>query len=392
MEERTRAYLRGRFRDHYRRHPPELPPAANAREWGFIPWTAGPGTTMVRHRSLLDVGDLGSFLQRKRPRHVYFSAGRYEDPGASGMDAKGWRETDLVFDLDADHLPRADPESDSYAEMLATCKAALQRLLTFVEDDFGFEDVTVVFSGGRGYHVHVRDESVRALGREARREIVEYVRPGSLSLDDVATNRVAAGAIGRETPADSPRLDTSGGWSKRVHDRLLSLVDEVLAADEERAHELLQAYDGIGAGSSEKLLSVFADRYDEIAAGNVDVHGRLKHLADLVAAETVERDAAPIDEPVTTDINRLIRLPGSLHGGSGLAVTPIDRDELDAFDPLVDAVPETFRGRDITVDVTEGGAVELDGDSFTLQEGAQSVPEHLGAFLMCRDRAEKERE
>ncbi len=392
MDERTRAYLRGRFRDHYRRHPPELPPAPDAREWGFIPWTASPGTTMVRHRSLLEVGDLGSFLQRKRPRHVYFSAGRYGDPGASGMDAKGWQGADLVFDLDADHLPRADPEADSYAEMLATCKGALKRLLTFVEEDFGFEDVTVVFSGGRGYHVHVRDEGIRDLSREARREIVEYVRPGSLSLDEIATTRVAAGAIGRETPADSPRLDTAGGWSKRVHDRLLSLVDDVVAAEPERADELLQAYEGIGAGSSEKLREVFADRYDEIAAGNIDVHGRLKHLAGLIAEETVERDAAPIDEPVTTDINRLIRLPGSVHGGSGLAVTPIDRDDLDDFDPLVDAVPETFRGRDIAVEVTEGGPVELGGDSFTLSEGTQSVPEHLGVFLMCRGRAEKERE
>jgi len=392
MDERTRAYLRGRFRDHYRRYPPELPPAPDAREWGFIPWTATPGTTMVRHRSLIEIGDLGTFLQRKRPRHVYFSAGRYEDPGASGMDAKGWQAADLVFDLDADHLPRADPEADSYAEMLATCKAALQRLLTFVEDDFGFEDVTVVFSGGRGYHVHVRDEGVRDLDREALREIVEYVRPGSLTLADVATTQVAAGAIGRETPADSPRLDTSGGWSRRVHDRLMVLVDEVRAADEERAAELLQSYEGIGAGSSEKLQSVFADRYDEIAAGNIDVHGRLKHLAGLITEETVDRDAAPIDEPVTTDINRLIRLPGSLHGGSGLEVTPIDRDAVDAFDPLVDAVPETFEGRDIAVEVTDGGTVELGGDTFTLSDGTQSVPEHLGVFLMCRGRAEKERE
>jgi len=392
MEERTRAYLRGRFRDHYRRHPPDLPPDPDAREWGFIPWTSGPGTTMVRHRSLLDVGDLGSFLQRKRPRHVYFSAGQYDDPGASSMGAKGWQGADLVFDLDADHLPRVDPETDDYADMLATCKDALLRLLRFVEDDFGFEDVTVVFSGGRGYHVHVRDENVRTLDREARTEIVEYVRPGGLALGEVATRQVAAGSIGRETPADSPRLDTSGGWSKRVHDRLMALVDEVRSADAERADELLQSYEGIGDGSSEKLRSVFTDRYDEIAAGNIDVHGRVKHLAGLIAEETAAADAAPIDEPVTTDVNRLIRLPGSLHGGSGLAVRTVDRDAVESFDPLVDAVPETFTDRDIAVEITDGGEVGLGGDSFTLSEGTQSVPEHLGVFLMSRGRAEKERE
>jgi DNA primase small subunit len=88
----------------------------------------------------------------------------------------------------------------------------------------------------------------------------------------------------------------------------------------------------------------------------------------------------------------LIRLPGSLHGGSGLAVRRIDRDAVAAFDPLVDAVPETFTSHDIAVEVTEGGEVELDGDSFTLQEGVHTVPESLGVFLMCRGRAEKSTE
>ena len=65
---------------------------------------------------------------------------------------------------------------------------------------------------------------------------------------------------------------------------------------------------------------------------------------------------------------------------------------LDAFDPLVDPVPETFRGHDITVEVTDGGLVELDGDSFTLEAGNQTVPEHVGVFLMARGRAEKGKE
>ena len=33
--------------------------------------------------------------------------------------------------------------------------------------------------------------------------------------------------------------------------------------------------------------------------------------------------AAQADEPVTTDVKRLIRHPGSLHGGSGMRVVPI---------------------------------------------------------------------
>ncbi|WP_146417415.1 DNA primase small subunit PriS [Haloarcula hispanica] len=392
MEERTRAYLRGRFGDHYRQASVTPPPAANEREWGFIPWTDGPGETMVRHRSLLDLGEIEDFLGRRKPRHVYFSAGRYDEPSASTMSDKGWRSSDLVFDLDADHLPSVVLGEDSYAEMLAKCKDALLRLLDFLEDDFGFEDLTVVFSGGRGYHVHVRDERIRHLERDARREIVDYVRGIGLEFDELVDEESVAGTAGRSSPAQKRTLSTEGGWSARAHRHMLAVVDDLLEMDEADALEQLQEYDGIGEGKATAALNAARSNYEQLEAGNIDVHPAFYQLAKILLHEVVAADNAPIDEPVTTDTNRLIRLPGSLHGGSGLEVQRIDRDDLDAFDPLVDPVPETFRGHDITVEVTDGGLVELDGDSFTLEAGNQTVPEHVGVFLMARGRAEKGKE
>ncbi|GCF12710.1 DNA primase [Haloarcula mannanilytica] len=392
MEERTRAYLRGRFGDHYRQASVTPPPAANEREWGFIPWTEGPGETMVRHRSLLDLGEIEDFLGRRKPRHVYFSAGRYDEPSASTMSDKGWRNSDLVFDLDADHLPSVVLGEDSYAEMLEKCKDALLRLLDFLEDDFGFEDLTVVFSGGRGYHVHVRDERIRHLERDARREIVDYVRGIGLEFDELVDEESVAGTAGRSSPAQKRTLSTEGGWSARAHRHMLAVVDELLAMEEADALDRLQEYDGIGEGKATAALNAARSNYEQLEAGNIDVHPAFYQLAKILLHEVVAADNAPIDEPVTTDTNRLIRLPGSLHGGSGLEVQRIDREDLDAFDPLVDPVPDTFRGHDITVEVTDGGLVELDGDSFTLEAGNQTVPEHVGVFLMARGRAEKGKE
>jgi DNA primase small subunit len=382
MKERTRAYLRGRFGDHYRRSEITPPPDAHEREWGYVPWTEGPGETYVRHRSLLDLGDLGDFLGRERPRHVYFSAGRYDDPSASTMAGKEWRRSDLIFDLDADHLPRAEPD-DSYREMLAKCKDALLRLLDFLEDDFGFEDLTVVFSGGRGYHVHVRDEAVQYLRRDARREIVDYVRGIGLDPDGLIRTEMRGNATARVLPTD-------GGWGRRVHRRLLEFVDEVERLPGDDALDRLQELDGIGEGRATTIYGAIERNRAALEAGNVEAGGvGIRTLVDSLVSEVVAAENAPIDEPVTTDTNRLIRLPGSLHGGSGLAVRRIDRGEIEAFDPLVDAVPETYRGHEIRVEVTDGGRVELDGDTFNLQEREVTVPEYLGVFLMCRGRAEK---
>jgi len=389
MEERTQAYLRGRFGDHYRRVEFTPPPDANEREWGFIPWTDGPGETMVRHRSLLDLGNLGDFLQRKRPKHVYFSAGRYRDPSASSMSAKDWRSSDLVFDLDADHLPSVELGEDSYAQMLAKCKDALLRLLDFLEDDFGFEDLTIVFSGGRGYHVHVRDAGIQELERDARREIVDYVRGIGLEFDQLIDEEAVAGTAGRSSPAQKRTLATEGGWSGRAHRHIMTFVDDLLELDDEAAVERLREYEGIGEGKATAALNAAKSNYDRLAAGNIDVHPAFFQIAKVLMTKVVAEDNAPIDEPVTTDTNRLIRLPGSLHGGSGLSVERIERDELADFDPLVDAVPETFRGHDITIEVTDGGPVELGGDSFTLEPGIGTYPEHVGVFAMARGRAEK---
>jgi DNA primase small subunit len=391
MEERTRAYLRGRFGDFYRRADVTLPPRADDREWGHIPWTSGPDTTMVRHQSTLDLGDTSAFLERERPRHVYFSAGYYEHPGASTMEEKQWLGSDLVFDLDADHLPNVTLGEDTYAEMLAKCKDALYRLLDFLERDFGFEDLTVTFSGGRGYHVHVRDPGVYELEREQRREIVDYVRGNELDLETLVSEETVEG-IGLKNPTSKRTLPADGGWGRRVTDRLGAFADDLLARGEDDAVEYLSGFEGVGEKSARAIYNVVENNTEAVKAGNVDVHPAFLKVARKYVAETVEAENAPIDEPVTTDTNRLIRLPGTLHGGSGLHVQRLTREQLNDFDPLVDAVPETFVGHDISVEVTAERTLELLGETLTVEPVVVSVPEYAGIFLMARGAAEKAKE
>jgi DNA primase small subunit len=390
MDGRTREYLRGRFGDHYRRTAVAPPPAGNEREWGYITWSGG-GTTMVRHRSLIDLiggGSLSAFLGEERPRHVYFSAGRYDDPGADGMGAKGWRGSDLIFDLDGDHLPGVDPETTGYGEMLAECKEALARLLDLLESDFGFDEHTIVFSGGRGYHVHVRDEGVQALDRGARGEIADYLLGEGLEFDDIVRTETVAGSAGRSSPADKRTLP-DGGWAGRTRDRLEGFVDELLELPDEQAVERLQSYEGIGEGKASAALRAARENREALADGNVDLHSAVYTVARRLFEEVLAAEAAPIDEPVTTDVNRLIRLPGSLHGGSGLAVRRIGRADVPSFDPLVDAVPETFVGNRIDVSVEEATVVELGGETFRLEPGVHTVPEYVGVFAMARGHAAK---
>jgi len=117
-----------------------------------------------------------------------------------------------------------------------------------------------------------------------------------------------------------------------------------------------------------------------VREGNVEARGPgVRRLVSALAARVTATDTAPIDEPVTTDTRRLIRLPRTLHGGSGLVVTPIDRDDLDAFDPLRDAVPDRFVGREIRIETDVDRTVELNGERVRVEPGRNTVPEFAGS-------------
>ena len=90
------------------------------------------------------------------------------------------------------------------------------------------------------------------------------------------------------------------------------------------------------------------------------------------------------DEPVTSDIKRLIRMPHSLHGKTGLEVVPMTREALDGFLPLRDAVPEAWTAEPTKVALRDGIKVTMRDETFNLREGMNIVPEHLAIFLACR--------
>ncbi len=146
MEERTRAYLRGRFGEHHRQATGTPPPAANEREWGFIPRTEGRGRRWSAIARGWTSANRGLPRPPKAPPRLLLRgpvrrSERLDDVG------QGLASSDLVFDFDADHLPSVVLREDSYAEMLAQVQGRVARLLDCLEDDFGFDDLTIVFSG-----------------------------------------------------------------------------------------------------------------------------------------------------------------------------------------------------------------------------------------------------
>jgi DNA primase small subunit len=100
----------------------------------------------------------------------------------------------------------------------------------------------------------------------------------------------------------------------------------------------------------------------------------------------LDEERGETDEPVTADVRRLIRCPGSLHGGSGLRVTPLTLRGLEDFDPLQDAV--VFGDEPLPVQILKPFKTQMKEESYNLEEGATELPACVAVFLMARGVAE----
>jgi len=388
MDKRTVSYLRARFGDYYRQASIPSPPEERNREFAIIPWTVESDAPMFRHKSSLDYGGMQELLEKEKPRHAYFSSARFAAPSASKMENKGWLGADLVFDLDADHLDGVS-STDKYSDRLSIVKDELLKLLDILNTDFDFESQTIVFSGGRGYHIHVRDENIRRLDQEARKHIVDHILAEDLTFRDVTFKN--PNVSGEVASVSKPvTLKYNGGWGRRVHNHLVEILEEVDSMNNEDAIDLLTEYDNIGEKKASTLLSIMDSSEKAVRNGDVRIASEIKEFVRLIIPETVEKHTAAIDDPVTTDTHRLIRIPGSLHGGTSLKVVELEPEELHEFNPLIDAIPETFRGSNIDICVEQDVDIELDGNSYSLEAGTKErVPEELGVFLMSQESARK---
>jgi DNA primase small subunit len=244
--------------------------------------------------------------------------------------------------------------------------------------EFGIDPKTIelVFSGGRGYHVHVKDIAFRGWGSAERRELIDYVC--GIGIDPAAM-------LSGKKPA-------SPGWQMRYRETLIEYIHWIgtLTDDEAMAH--LTGIEGIGKDSAttflknrEEIIAMIERHPTSMIVKNRILHTILIQQEGEFKKRLLSR-AALADEPVTTDTKRLIRMPTSLHGGSGMRVQPLELRDLHDFEPLVDAV--VFSMRDVRVDLFHPVTIPMLGSTYELQKGITTVPEAVAVFLCCRGMAE----
>jgi DNA primase small subunit len=410
LDARTLSWARAAFAAYYERTAVAPPERLVRRELAAFPF--GEESTMRRHATVRTADELHGFLTRFVPRHVYYSSAYYRWPAEPTMAKKEWLGADLIFDLDSDHLKGAD-ELD-YAGQLDLVKRRLLRLVDdFLARDFGIgpSETDLVFSGGRGYHVHVRAERFLPLNSPERRELVDYVLgTGVDGMRAIRTIRegesveaVDAATVGADGPtrARRPGRGTrtlvppeSAGWPGRTTRAVLDRLERWETEGRDAAEADLARY-GVTPKHAKHWAQVLveqggAERVRRSLSldgfpGQELPSGLLRALVDGASVEV----QGETDAPVTTDIHRLIRLPGSLHGGTGFRVVPLDRDAIEHFDPFADALAAPEHPEPVPVRFTERVRYPFPGGGVRGEPGAtDELAPPVALFLLLRQEAE----
>ncbi len=398
------------FSDYYHNSSKVLPSieAINQREYAFFLFKE---RMMVRHRSVASITELRRLIGDLKPSDVYYSCAYYENPEAD-MDEKGWLGADLVFDIDADHIPTScdklhdewtcgkcgfkgrGPTPDSCPACEAEkfeakswpCERCIDsarnetiKLIDILETDFGFaeRDIRVFFSGHRGYHVHVETEAVRFLDAMARKEIVDYVL--GLGLSFLKGEKSSEKMSTKQLANDFHLHDF--GWSHRIKEGMRKFIQS--ATQEDLA--LVGIKNNALIQNRDLILKRCLDegKWDSIYGVSISSNAAWLKIARHVK----ELESAEIDTVVTTDIHRLIRMNGTLHGKSGLLKVEFPLKSLVDFDPFKEAV--AFNEGTAKVKVSSAPQFRLGENMFgPYTNQVVELPTAAAILLLCKGRAE----
>lgn len=322
LNDATKSFLKSAYKEYYFKYADaiEFPEAVQSREFGYIPFGGG----MIRHLSFKSEGEALAEIFKHSPSSVYCSNAKYEYP-TRPIEEKGWLGASLIFDIDATDIPTQCKKGHdtwycgrchhsgrlpkpsvcpkcqgSTAEFHGVCEICLEaakehtmRVIDFLTKDFGVPatQVTPYFSGNRGYHLHVSDERFELLDSQARGEVADYMRGGSLPSSQTLASSMRRG------PAGGVHGD---GWTRRI----------TTYVEEKRSSH---------GGTLRKLVS-----------------------------ESISSQRALVDSSVTGDIHRVFRLAGSLHGDTGMPKMRVMSFE--SFDPMKDPVMLSERPVKVKVD------------------------------------------
>jgi DNA primase small subunit len=345
------------------------PKEIQSREFGIMNFDS----RVIRHLSFSDIGKFKAYILQNVPADVYCSNAYYQFP-TFPINDKGWKNADLIFDIDlkdlllpchkehtyyicsdCNNITKHDTRLCSHCKdtkifqntipcnkCIKELKKETKNLIEFLRKDFGIKDenLEVSFSGNTGFHLLVFDEDYLSLDSKCRSDIVSYLMGKNLLLD----------SFGIRSSRDGYRIKIplsgySFGWRKRIAEKI-----KFSETSSDKLNKLIKKFGGYESFKKEVN----------------------KFVLDM---------GVKIDPQVTTDIHRVFRMVGSVNSKSGLS--KIICKNLEKFDLFKDS---SFFSDDKYVEISINTSLKLNfkGKTYSLEEGIASVPLSLAVYLISK--------
>jgi DNA primase small subunit len=356
-------WIMGLFRDYYSRNKKSIF-NVEKREFGIGVF----GRKIAkRHMAFFSDEELNSYLSSDPPLFISHSVGYYEFPDATPMEKKNWLGSELVFDLDS-------PETSD--EAMKIMKQELKKLIEIMKDEFGARDMLIAFSGNRGYHLHVRDKGFLPMNSDDRKRIIEYVKAEGFDhrkIFELFRKRMKNELLGNPQMIPGPN---PGNWG--AIGRFARKSREIFSADPLQLSRRLR---------DQKNLESFLSGIDEGNWGRGHGQSEEDLMQKISPISEIIKVRCDIDPAVTQDPTKLIRMPGSLHGSTGLEVKILKESEIEDFDPFSHSV--VLPDDKIEIMLKEDVNIRMKEIVLKAKKGQRAkVPAFMAAYLYLKEKAE----
>ncbi|MFH1587308.1 MAG: DNA primase small subunit domain-containing protein [Candidatus Diapherotrites archaeon] len=395
-------FLKGKIRQYYVENDIPAPEGISKKEFGIGDY--GKKITS-RHLAFNSPTDFNSYLKRESPFYISYSTAFYEFPERRPMAAKNLEGADLIYEFDADDLKTGcKEEHDSWKckcgefgkgnielcpkcglrveveewvceKCLGAAKQQVFSLLKVLNNDFDMnEGIYVNFSGGKGYHVHVRGKYVRELSPPARIELLDYLTANEISIE-------LLGFRMDKKITGCPKPGNLSGWSEKLMSSLIYFFENT-----DEAEMVLRT--GTSYSAAKKII---ADKKKIIEAFNrgslIAFPGkRGQEFWSSLLNSFVDDLKIDVDRQTSVDIYKIVRVPETIHGGTGLIAKEIELDSLKNFNPLKETI--AFGGESVKIKTSKIPRFylgEREWGPFDHEEA--ELPAFAAAYLIARNSA-----
>ncbi|XP_072105336.1 DNA primase small subunit isoform X1 [Mobula birostris] len=283
----------------------------------------------VRYQSFSNQNELEKEIQRMVPCKIDIGAVYSHKPSQHNSVKSGAFQAEskeLVFDIDMtdyDDVRTCCSSADICHNCWTLMTMAIKILDRALEEDFGFLHRLWVYSGRRGVHCWVCDESARGLSQAARSAVAEYLSVVKGGIDTVKKVHL--------TDPIHPSIEEALKVINGYFEDYVTNKQDLFGTKETWKKVLVLVPDEIREGLQRDFIKArnSVERWN-LLQQNLSKGPKGLHMEEIKLQYCYPR----LDVNVSKSINHLLKSPFSVHPKTGRISVPIDLKNVDKFDPF----------------------------------------------------------